>query len=121
MNKPRIVVLDIETCPILAHVWGLWDQNVGLSMIERDFSILSFSYKVAGEDKIYYSDVSKKTNINDDKQLLGKIWKVLNKADIVVWHNGHKFDRKKINARLLLNGFGPPSSYISFDTLSEIS
>ncbi len=31
----KILVLDIETAPIVAHVWGLFDQNIGLNQIKR--------------------------------------------------------------------------------------
>ena len=30
---PRVLLFDIETAPILAHVWGLWDNNVALIQV----------------------------------------------------------------------------------------
>jgi hypothetical protein len=28
---PKVLIYDIETAPIVAHVWGLWENNVGLN------------------------------------------------------------------------------------------
>ena len=45
MQHPVITVIDIETAPIVAHVWRLFDNNVGLNQIEQDWSILSYTAK----------------------------------------------------------------------------
>jgi len=29
----QILLLDIETAPNTAHVWGLWNQNVSLNQL----------------------------------------------------------------------------------------
>lgn len=42
---------------------------------------------------------------------------MLDEAEIVITQNGKKFDQKKLNARFILNGFQPPSSYKHIDTL----
>lgn len=117
-NKPKILVLDIETAPILAHVWGLWDQNVSLNMIKSDWHILAFAAKWYGESasKIIYMDQRNAKNIEDDSALLKKVWELMNEADILLTQNGDAFDIKKLNARFILNGFKPPSSYKSIDT-----
>lgn len=117
ITKPSIVFFDIETAPVLAHVWGLWDQSVGLNMIERDWFILSWAAKWADSDEIMYMDQRNANNIEDDKKLLKGIWEILDKADVVVGQNSKRFDRKKLNARFILNGMKPPSSYRQVDTL----
>jgi len=116
---PKILYIDIETAPILAYVWGLWDQNVGLNMIKEDWHVLSWAarWKHDPPTKVMYEDQRNAKNINDDKQMLKGIWKLLHEADIVVAQNGKSFDRKKLNARFVLNGFPPPSSYKMLDTL----
>jgi uncharacterized protein YprB with RNaseH-like and TPR domain len=116
MNKPKILFYDIETAPILGHVWGLWQNDVGLNQIESDWYILSFAAKWAGKKEVIYHDQSKVKNIEDDSKLLKKLWKLLNEADIVVGHNSNSFDNKKVNARFALMGMKPPSSYRTIDT-----
>jgi hypothetical protein len=118
-SGPRVLFIDIETAPVLAYVWSLWDQNVALNQIKSDWSILSFAAKWLDDpaSKVIYHDVSKRRDLADDTDLCLRMWKLLNEADIVVAQNGEQFDRKKINARLAIHGFKPPAPYSMFDTL----
>ena len=113
---PRILFADIETTPILAYCWGLFDQNIGLNQIKEDWSILSWSAKWQGEKALLYDDVRSKRNKRDDLEVCKSIWKLLDEADIVVWQNGKAFDHKKLNARFKINGLKPPSGYRQIDT-----
>lgn len=119
MKGPKILVLDIETSPLLAHVWGLWDQNVGLNMIESEWHIMSFAAKWLGDpiSKVIYHDQEGKRDITNDKVLLKKMWKLLDECDILIGQNSKSFDHKKMNARFILNGMEPPSSYRHIDTM----
>jgi predicted RNA-binding Zn-ribbon protein involved in translation (DUF1610 family) len=119
MNRPKILLLDIESAPILAYVWSLWDQNVGLNQINREWCVLSFCAKWLGEDAITYEDNSRQRDKEDDTRIIRKLWKLLDKADIVVGHNAKKFDVRKIQARFLLLGMPPPSPFKVVDTLLE--
>jgi len=118
MTKPKILIYDIETAPILASVWGLWDQNISLNMIKSDWHILAWAAKWLGDkpSKIMYMDQRKAKNVENDKVILQGIWKLLDEDDIVITQNGKSFDEKKLNARFILNGMKPPSSYKHIDT-----
>lgn len=117
--RPRIVTLDIETAPIVALVWSTWKVNVAPNQIVQDWSIMSFAAKWFGVDEVMYTDTSGQKNVRDDTLLLLPLWKILDAADIVVAQNGIKFDMKKINARFLMAGMPPPSTYRVVDTLLE--
>jgi RNase_H superfamily len=119
MSKAKILVIDIETAPLELLGWGLWDQNFGLDHIKTDWSIMSFAAKWLGKPKVYYADTGGRgvKKVRDDKALMGKLWKLLDEADIVIAQNGKKFDVRKINARLIQHGFGPPSPYRVIDTM----
>lgn len=117
-DKPKVFLFDIETAPILAYVWGLFDQNVGLNQIKSDWHVLSWAGKWAGEDEIFYHDQRNSKNMEDDKAILKKLWDKLNEADIVVGHNSKRFDVKKVNARFIYHGMRPTSSFRQVDTLS---
>lgn len=117
MTKAKTLILDIETAPILASVWRTWKENVGLDQISHDWYILSFCAKWLGKDRPFYHDQSKTKDIENDHGLMRKLHGLLNEADIVVAHNGRRFDLRKINARFILNGFPPPSPYKIVDTL----
>lgn len=116
---PKVLLLDIETAPILARVWGMWDQNVGLNQIKSDWFILSFSAKWLGDpaSKTIYADQRNAKDIEDDTPLLKKVWNLLDEADILITQNGIKFDTKKLNSRFVIKGFQPPSSFKNIDTL----
>jgi len=113
----KILFFDIETSPILGNVWSLWQQNVGLNQIYRDWYVLSYAAKWAHVDEVIYEDKRDSWNNEDDSELLKGIWNLLNEADIVVGQNSKRFDEKKLNARFILNGMKPPSSFRSVDTL----
>lgn len=118
----QIVTLDIETAPILAYVWGLFKQFVGLDQIVHDWSILSVTWKWLGDKKTHYVDTwvdGKAKDVRDDTLLLVELWKVLDRADIVVTQNGIQFDIKKINARFIQAGMSPPSPFRQVDTKVE--
>ena len=116
-NGPRILIYDIETAPILAHVWKLWDNNVGLNQIDSDWYIMSVCAKWLGEDEVFYWDQKDVIPMEDDTYLLSKLWSLLNEADIVIGQNVKRFDTKKVNARFVLNGFPKPSTYRQIDTM----
>jgi hypothetical protein len=114
---PKILLLDIETSPLLANVWGLWNNNVSLNQLREDWFVLSWAAKWYDSDKIIYMDQRNKKDYSDDKAILKKMWKLLDEADIVITHNGKKFDIKRLFSRFVLNGMQPPSSFRNIDTL----
>jgi hypothetical protein len=115
-KKPKILLFDIETAPILAYTWDIWDQNIALNQIKQDWFVLSWSAKWLDEKKVMYMDQRNAKDVSNDKALLEGIWKLLDEADIVVTQNGKAFDQKKLYARFILNGMTPPSSFLHHDT-----
>lgn len=118
-TSAKVLLLDIETLPIEAYVWDLWDQNIGLDMIKTDWSILSFSAKWLGapEDEIMYYDTRNEKDVRDDSKLLKVIHSLLCEADVTITQNGIRFDIPKLNARFLKHGMQPPSSFRNIDTM----
>lgn len=118
VQKPsvKVLILDIESAPIISHVWDIWEQNVALNQIQKDWHILSFSAKWLHSDEVIYKDQSNAKNIEDDKALLQEVWNLLDECDICLTHNGIRFDIPKLNARFIQCGFPPPSSFRNIDT-----
>lgn len=114
MEQQKTLILDIETSPILAYVWGIRDQVIGLDQIHTDWHIMAWSAKWLGDKAIHYYDVRK--HPGNDLPILKPLWEMLNEADIVITQNGRRFDSKKINARFMLNHMKRPSPYRHFDT-----
>lgn len=117
--RPRVLVIDIETAPIEGYVWGIWEQNVGLEQIKTEWSILSYCAKWLKEPKLIFDHTGGRgaKKVRDDRKLLKGLWALLDEADIVVAQNGQKFDVKKINSRLIVNGHKPYSPIRIVDTL----
>lgn len=115
-KKPKVLLFDIETAPILAYTWDIWDQNIALNQIKQDWFVLSWSAKWLDDKKVMYMDQREAKDVSNDKPLLEGIWKLLDDADIVVTQNGKAFDQKKLYARFILNGMKPPSSFQHYDT-----
>lgn len=117
LNNQRVLVVDIETSPLLVYVWSLKDQYVGLNQMVKDWHIMAWSAKWLGEpaSAIRYYDL-RHHKPGDDMPILRPLWHLLNQADIVITQNGKAFDAKKINARFMLLGIKPPSPYKHLDT-----
>lgn len=109
----RILVLDIETSPHMAWVWKFWKENVGAKQVLENGTMLSFAAKWLNEAEVFYEDVSGQ----DELSMMTKLFKLLDEADIVVAHNGDKFDLPHIQGRGLVLGLPPPSPYKTVDTV----
>ena len=120
MTGPRILTIDIETLPAVAYVWRLGEQHVTLDFLQTDWSIMSYAAKWLGEKEIMYADTGGRGKrwVRHDKKLMKPLWDLLDEADLVVGQNAKKFDCRKVNARLVQQGFGPPSPYRVVDTLT---
>lgn len=114
----KVLIFDIETAPILAHVWGLWENNVSLNQMIADWHLLSWSAKWlhAPEAEVMYQDLRGYSDLENDKVICGEIWDLLDMADVVITQNGKAFDQKKLNAKFLQYKLGKPSSFKHIDT-----
>ena len=109
----KILLLDIETAPHKAYVWGAWKQNVGGNQWVRKGYMMCYTAKWLDSDTIIYKEQRKE----NDKKLVKSLFKLLDEADIVVAHNAKRFDLHTILGRGLVHGFPPPSPYHIVDTL----
>jgi phage FluMu protein Com len=117
MEGPRIITLDIETSPIVAHVWSLFKVNIGLNQIVKEWSILSYCAKRLGKKGVIYSDTSKRADPRDDSMLIIGLHALLCNTDIAITQNGKAFDMKKINARFIEHGLPPCPPIKVIDTM----
>lgn len=120
-DTPRVLVLDIETAPLLANVWRMWTEVRNLDLILNDWYIMTWAAKWLGDDEVLSASLcdSKgyRPGSENDGDVVRALWPLLQEADYVVTHNGDNFDLKKINTRFLAHGLGPPAPYKSVDTL----
>jgi len=119
-RDPRVLLWDIETAPILAYLWGAYEQN--LLWKKHDWYLLTIAWKWLGEDTVHVAGLDEyemyDIDPQDDYPLVALAWALFNEADIVVAHNGVSFDTKKAHARMIIQGFDPPSPFKQVDTLN---
>ena len=117
-EKPKILLFDIETTPMEVYVWGLYKQRIQHTNVIKDWCVLSWAAKWIFDNEIQ-SDVltAKQAQNRDDSSIIKGIWDLMDEADIVIAHNGNRFDIRKLNARFQMNRLLQPSPYQSIDTL----
>lgn len=109
----KVLILDIETAPNIAYVWGAWKQNIGQNQWKEKSHIMSFAAKWLGEDNVTYVENRK----SDDYDIVSRLYDLLDQCDVVVAHNGARFDIPTIIGRGVVHGLNPPSPYFVVDTL----
>lgn len=109
----RILLLDIETAPNLVHVWGLYDQNVGINQIQAAGYVLCWAAKWYGDKEIHFGSVHE----GSARKMVKRIHALVGEADVVVHYNGTKFDMPTLNKEFILHGLPPPAPYKQVDLL----
>lgn len=112
----RILALDLETSPNLAHVWGLWQQNVGINQIEASTEVICYGGRWYGERGVTVKNVH-----HDGKQaMLDFAWQQLDEADAVMGWNSRGFDVKHLQREFLEAGMPPPSPFKDLDLMIAV-
>lgn len=112
----RVLTLDIETSPNLAHVWSLWNQNVGLPQLLDASEVMCFAAKWLDEDDTTFSSGHR----DGYGAMVHRAHELLSEADVVVTYNGDRFDLPHLNREFLRAGLTPPAPYASVDLLKEV-
>jgi len=117
-NLPKILIFDLETSPLKAWVWGKWDQNISSDQLISDWFLLSWSAKWLYSSEVF-SGVLEPEEVfaENDERIINPLWDLVDQADILIAHNGNRFDVPRLNSRFIVNGLMPPSSYKTIDTL----
>lgn len=111
----KILYLDIETMYAEAQVWGLWKQNIPISMVTKPTRMFCYSAlwdHEEDEDPFFLHE--------EQSYWLTRLWQLLDEADVVIHYNGKNFDIPFINRHFMLADMPPPSNYIQVDLLKEI-
>jgi len=110
----KILLIDIETSPNLATVWGIWQQNISLNQLLESSSTLCYAAKWLGDDEVMFKSVQNTTY----KKMLKSVHKLMDEADAIIHYNGSRFDIPTLNKEFLISGMPPPSPAKQIDLLS---
>ncbi len=119
-SNAKILLLDIETAPLLAYVFQkqVWKAHISSDKVVSDWFMLTYSCAWFGDGVVFSNRITGKEALEeDDTRLVHELWEFLNEADIVIAHNGNHFDLPNMNTRFLLHGLPPTSPYKQIDTL----
>jgi uncharacterized protein YprB with RNaseH-like and TPR domain len=112
-SNMRLLTIDIETSPTLAHIWKIWKENVGINQIIDKTEVISFAAKWLNHPHVDCFDIH-----HDGKdRMLGELHTYLDEADAVIHFNGKRFDIPHINREFIMNDYSPPSPYKQIDLL----
>ena len=107
------LLLDIETAPHLAAVWGMFNQNVSLDTLLSSGYTLCWAAKWYGSDEVIYDSLHR----NKHRVMMSNLHDLLCEADVVIHYNGRKFDIPTINKEFVGLGLKPPVPYKQVDLL----
>lgn len=117
-SDAKILIYDIETSPGISFYWSRWDKFLPqVQVIQRPGCVLTWSAKWLGDEGVMNDSSINHGDPLDDFGVCESLWHLFDKADIVVAHNGDKFDVKKLQTRWAFHGLTPPSPYRAYDTL----
>lgn len=119
-KKPRVLLVDVETKPVKVWAWRTGKQYVNHSNIVEGekFDIICICYKFAGEKTVKSLDWG--NDKQDSRKMIEKFGRVVEKADVVIGHNGDNFDIKQINTQRLMHNLPPINWPTSEDTLKML-
>lgn len=113
----KVLLYDLEVAPRLGYYYGTYE----VTPIEevRPPILLSVAWKWLGDKKANCLTLYDRAAIDpyNDKLLVNELWNLLDEANIVVAHNGKRFDDKMSNYFFIKHDMDPPSPYKEFDTL----
>ncbi len=76
----KILLLDIEMAPNVAHVWGIWDQNIGINQLQESSYVMCYAAKWLGDKKMVFDSVKK----SGEKKMLEGIHKLLGRQKLLL-------------------------------------
>jgi len=120
VKLPKILVFDIETSPLKAYIWAtsVWNSNVNEGQVLSEWFMLTWSAKWLFDDKVMSNRLTgKEAREENDYRIVKELWNLLNEADIVIAHNGDRFDVPNMNTRFIVNQLPPTAPYQTIDTV----
>jgi uncharacterized protein len=113
----RKLILDIETRPNLAYVWGLWKQDINIKQIVEHTDVLCLAAKWHGDpDHMFFRSPFH----HGRDRMIYDTWQLLDSADAVIHYNGKQFDMPKLNSMFLDVDMLPYSPVAQIDLLETV-
>lgn len=116
-----VLVFDIETAPMLTHLWHPKQKWVGAEQAISEPFMLTWAAKWYGKDRVMSKRLTgAEAKEQDDKRIVLELAKLIRQADQIIAHNGDRFDIPRVNARVAEHGAEPLGPVQSIDTLKMV-
>jgi uncharacterized protein YprB with RNaseH-like and TPR domain len=119
IREPRILFVDIETSPLVTLAWSRWKANAA-AVLEESF-VMVVAWRWGHEKRTHVLDLPDfplyRHDKKSDRELVEHVHQLLSQSDIVISHNGDRFDIKVLLGRMAVHEIPPPPPFKSVDTL----
>lgn len=112
----RLLTFDVETMPLEARAFSIWQQNIAISQIQQNDWLACFAAKFHGEAKVHFYSVWD----HGERAMALALHKLLDEADAVAGWNSDKFDLRWANRVFIEQGKSPPSPYVKVDLMKSV-
>lgn len=116
LSTNKVLVLDVETRPLEAYVWQMWEPRVSLNQLIDTGGIISWSAKYVDDPYVHFDAVWR----NGKEAMMHNLWELMDEAGAVAGWNSNRFDIRHINAEFAQLGWGPPSPYKKIDLMQTV-
>lgn len=115
----NVIEWDIETAPAISHIWRPNMQFIPQNMMIEDTFIMMIGWKQWGTDEPTQSVrvTGPEAVARDDSRIVKQFAEVLYRADVIVAHNGDRFDWPHLNGRMAIHQIDPIGYITKIDTL----
>src|SRR5215469_12933078 len=116
MGVVRTLLIDIETSPAIAMVYGTKNVWVGPQSILEPSRIVCFAAKWHGQDQTRFFaewQQGRESMVNTAHVLLSQ-------ADAIVHYYGDRFDEPSLNREFAEQGLGPPAPFQRIDMYKTV-
>lgn len=121
MSNLRLLVLDIESAPIRAFVWSLFDNyRISDDCIEEPGYCMCISARWYGEKDTMFRVVRRRSSDKPSLGALKWIHGLMTKADGIISYNGKKYDIPVLNREFLEARLKPPAPAQNIDLYADV-
>jgi hypothetical protein len=113
-KSARILVIDIETRPILSYTWGLYKQSIYPAQVVDFGGVLCFAAKWLDEKRIHFHS----DHHDGHAEMVQAAWDLIDEADIVIGYNSKGFDVKHLAREFIESDMPPPAPHQDVDLLT---
>lgn len=115
--KSRVLFFDIETRPIIAELWRLYNiDRIGLNQVREFSSTICVGAKFLGEREMhFFSDWQ-----HGHEGMLAGIHKLWSEADAICGYNSDRFDIRKLKGEFVRAGIEPPPPKAAIDIFKTV-